>query len=144
MWMDNIKDWLNLSYKECIRNAENREKWRSITFNLLRADKTWWWWILQNVIFRMIILVCSFMWEKHVGRTKKSRYICCPRSQAENGTTSCTTPIKPSTWNIEHVLTLPFCISMDYNQGIKEFTVQFHKFILEHVASPNSWSQIVT
>ena len=40
VWMDNIKDWLNLSYKECIRNAENREKWRSITFNLLRADKT--------------------------------------------------------------------------------------------------------
>ena len=33
-------DWLNLSYKECIRNAENREKWRSITFNLLRADET--------------------------------------------------------------------------------------------------------
>ena len=24
MWMDNIKDWLNLSYKECIGNAENR------------------------------------------------------------------------------------------------------------------------
>ena len=40
MWMDNIKDWLNLSYKECIRNAENREKWKSITFNLLRADET--------------------------------------------------------------------------------------------------------
>ena len=33
-----------LSYKECIRHAENREKCRSITFNLLRADKTWWWW----------------------------------------------------------------------------------------------------
>ena len=44
MWMDNIKDWLNVSYKECIRNAENREKWRSIMFNLLRADKTLWWW----------------------------------------------------------------------------------------------------
>ena len=44
MWIDNIKDWLNLIYKECIRNAENREKWRSITFNLLRADETWWWW----------------------------------------------------------------------------------------------------
>ena len=40
MWMDNIKDWLNLSNKECIRNAENREKWRSITFILLRADET--------------------------------------------------------------------------------------------------------
>ena len=40
MWMDNIKDWLNLSYKECIRITENREKWRSITFNLLRADET--------------------------------------------------------------------------------------------------------
>ena len=26
MWMDNIKDWLNISYKECIRNAKNREK----------------------------------------------------------------------------------------------------------------------
>ena len=40
MRMDNIKDWLNLSYKECIRNVENREKWRYITFNLLRADET--------------------------------------------------------------------------------------------------------
>ena len=40
MFMDNIKDWLNLSYKECIRNAENKEKWRSIMFNLLRADET--------------------------------------------------------------------------------------------------------
>ena len=39
MWMDNIKDWLNICYKECIRNAENREKWGYITFNLLRADK---------------------------------------------------------------------------------------------------------
>ena len=29
VWIDNIKEWLNLSYKECIRNAENREKWRS-------------------------------------------------------------------------------------------------------------------
>ena len=40
MQMDNIKDWLNLSYEECIRDAENREKSRSITFNLLRADVT--------------------------------------------------------------------------------------------------------
>ena len=39
-WMDNIKDWLKLSYKECIRNSENRDKWRSITFNLLTADET--------------------------------------------------------------------------------------------------------
>ena len=39
MWMDNI-NWLNLSYKEWIGNAENREKWRSITFNLVRADET--------------------------------------------------------------------------------------------------------
>ena len=27
MCVDNIKDWLKLSYKECTRNAENREKW---------------------------------------------------------------------------------------------------------------------
>ena len=40
MWMDNIKDWVNLGYKDCIRNAQNREKWRSITFNLMRADET--------------------------------------------------------------------------------------------------------
>ena len=40
MWMDNIKDWLNLSYKECIRKAENREKVEIHTFNLLRTDKT--------------------------------------------------------------------------------------------------------
>ena len=57
MWMDNIKDWLNISYNECKRNAESREKWRSITFNLLRVDKTWWcwqwwWWPTQNICFR--------------------------------------------------------------------------------------------
>ena len=40
LWMDNIKNWLNLSYKECIRNAENREKWRTLTFNPLRAEET--------------------------------------------------------------------------------------------------------
>ena len=40
MWTDYIKGWLNLSYKECIRTTENREKRRSITFNLLRADET--------------------------------------------------------------------------------------------------------
>ena len=39
IWMDSIKDWLNLSYKECIRNTENREKWRSITFNLREQRK---------------------------------------------------------------------------------------------------------
>ena len=40
IWMDNIQDWLNLSYKECTQNAENREKWRSITFHLPSADET--------------------------------------------------------------------------------------------------------
>ena len=40
MWVDNIEEWANLNYEECIGNAEKREKWRSITFNLLRADET--------------------------------------------------------------------------------------------------------
>ena len=37
MWMDNIKDWLNLSFKECIRNSKKRGEWRYITFNLAES-----------------------------------------------------------------------------------------------------------
>ena len=58
IWMDNIKDWLNLSYEDCIRNAENREKWRSITFNLLRAEETWWWWWLWRHMIQGYCIEC--------------------------------------------------------------------------------------
>ena len=27
-WMDNIKDWMNLNYCDCVRLANNREEWR--------------------------------------------------------------------------------------------------------------------
>ena len=54
MGMDSMKDWLCLSYKECIRNAEKREKWRSITFNLLRADESWWWWLISIHIWSFL------------------------------------------------------------------------------------------
>ena len=30
-WLDHIKDWTNLSVRECIRQAKNREKWRVIS-----------------------------------------------------------------------------------------------------------------
>ena len=40
LWMDNIKEWINLSYVECVRKADTREGWRSIIVNLLGADDT--------------------------------------------------------------------------------------------------------
>ena len=30
-WLDNIKDWTNLSVQECTRQAKNRKKWRVIS-----------------------------------------------------------------------------------------------------------------
>ena len=39
-WMDNIKDWMNLNYCDCVRLANNREEWKSMTVNLLGADDT--------------------------------------------------------------------------------------------------------
>ena len=29
MWTDNIKEWTKISYNECIRVAQDRERWRS-------------------------------------------------------------------------------------------------------------------
>ena len=40
MWMDNIKEWTKLNYNENIRMAQDREKWRSMVANLLKADGT--------------------------------------------------------------------------------------------------------
>ena len=40
-WFDNIKEWTKLSYGECVRIAEKRQDWRSLIFNLLRAEETW-------------------------------------------------------------------------------------------------------
>ena len=39
-WMDNIKDWMNLNYCDCVRLANSREEWKSMTVNLLGADDT--------------------------------------------------------------------------------------------------------
>ena len=39
-WMDNIIDWMNLNYCDCVRLANNREEWKSMTVNLLGADDT--------------------------------------------------------------------------------------------------------
>ena len=36
--MDNIKEWTHLSYVDCVRKADDRESWRSMTVNLLGAD----------------------------------------------------------------------------------------------------------
>ena len=39
-WATNIKEWRGQTYVECVRAAENRQEWRSITANLLGADGT--------------------------------------------------------------------------------------------------------
>ena len=40
-WTDNIKDWTQMRYHECIRLAQDGKKWKFMTANLLRADGTW-------------------------------------------------------------------------------------------------------
>ena len=40
MWTDNIKEWTKISYNDCIRVAQDRERWRSMTADLLTADGT--------------------------------------------------------------------------------------------------------
>ena len=37
-WMDDIKEWM--SYGECVRRAHERNMWRSMVAELLRADGT--------------------------------------------------------------------------------------------------------
>ena len=39
MWTDNIKEWTKISY-DCIRVAQDRERWRSMTADLLITDGT--------------------------------------------------------------------------------------------------------
>ncbi|KAG1664789.1 Zinc finger protein 32 [Nymphon striatum] len=39
-WYHNIKEWMRMRYADCSRKAQNREEWRSITANLLKADGT--------------------------------------------------------------------------------------------------------
>ena len=39
-WTDNIKDWTQTRYYECIRLAQDKQKWGLMTANLLRADGT--------------------------------------------------------------------------------------------------------
>ncbi|KAG1652244.1 hypothetical protein GQR58_026448 [Nymphon striatum] len=39
-WYHNIKEWTGMRYADCSRKAQNREEWRSITANLLKADGT--------------------------------------------------------------------------------------------------------
>ena len=40
MWTDNIKEWTKISYNDCIRVAQGRERWRSMTADLLTTDGT--------------------------------------------------------------------------------------------------------
>ena len=40
MWTENIKEWRNISYNDCIRVAQDRERWRSMTADLLTTDGT--------------------------------------------------------------------------------------------------------
>ena len=40
MWTDNIKEWTKISYNDCIRVAQDRERWRSMSVDLLTTDGT--------------------------------------------------------------------------------------------------------
>ena len=40
MWTDNIKEWTKISYNDCIRVAQDRERWRSMKADLLSTDGT--------------------------------------------------------------------------------------------------------
>ena len=40
MWTDDIKERTKISYNDCIRVAQDRERWRSMTADLLTTDGT--------------------------------------------------------------------------------------------------------
>ena len=40
MWTDNIKEWTTISYNDCIRVVQDRERWRSMTADLLTTHGT--------------------------------------------------------------------------------------------------------
>ena len=40
MWTDNIKEWPKISHNDCIRVAQDRGRWRSMTADLLTTDWT--------------------------------------------------------------------------------------------------------
>ena len=37
-WKSDVTDWCGLSYKKCVRRAENRKEWSSMTADLLFED----------------------------------------------------------------------------------------------------------
>ena len=41
MWTDNIKKGAKISYNDCIRVAQDRERWKSMTADLLTTDGTY-------------------------------------------------------------------------------------------------------
>ena len=41
MWTDNIKEWTKISYNDCIRVAQDRERWRFMTADLLTTNGTY-------------------------------------------------------------------------------------------------------
>ena len=40
MWTANIKEWTIISYDDCVRVAQDLERWRSMTADLLSTDGT--------------------------------------------------------------------------------------------------------
>ena len=40
MWTDDIKEWTKISYYDCIRVAQDRERWKSMTADMLTTDGT--------------------------------------------------------------------------------------------------------
>ena len=39
-WTDDIKEWSEKNYYQCVRKTLDRKNWRSLIFDLLRADET--------------------------------------------------------------------------------------------------------
>ena len=43
-WATNIIKLTGLNYEQAVRQAQDRQKWRTIASNPRQEDGTWWWW----------------------------------------------------------------------------------------------------
>ena len=77
MWTDNIKEWTKMSYNDCIRVAQDRERWRSMTADLLTTDGTkwWWWWYFWQHLILLSSTVVAILLHKNVAFQKKSSHL---------------------------------------------------------------------